>query len=176
MASTNDFKNAVSRIIQQLPRFLGNETVRFFQEQMEKEKDVHGRDYQRRGYETDLQQGKAILSDRGNLFDAIEILSVDANGVTVGVDEDVIVYASIHNEGGIIAVSANMKRFFWAKHYEADNRDLEQDAAFYKRMALMRVGSAIDIPKREFVGESELLQQFLEKKVQQFVNDELSSL
>lgn len=176
MATVKDFENAVIRIIQQLPRFMGNECIRFFQEQMNAEKDVHGRDYERRGYETDLQQGKSILSGRGTLFNAIEILSINKNGVSVGVDEDILVYAGIHNDGGNIAVTAKMKRYFWAKHYEADRRDLEDDADFYRNMALRKEGSDIKIPQREFVGESKLLQEFLEKQVQAFVDDELSNL
>ena len=176
MATTKDFIDVLTAAIAKLPRFLGNETVRFFQEQMEKEKDVHGRDYEKRGYETDLQQGKSILSGRGLLFDSIEILKIEQSRVTVGVDDNIIAYASIHNEGGNITVTAKMKGFFWHKHQVADDRDLEDDADFYKAMALKKLGSQIEIPQREYVGESKLLQQYLEKKVQAFLNDELSVL
>lgn len=176
MASVQDFESKIKAIIRALPRLLGNETVKFFQSQMDKQEDVHGKRYAKRSYETDLQRDKRVLSDRGNLYDAIEILSIDADSVVVGVDENIIVYAGIHNDGGQIIVSTRMKRFFWAKHREATKRDLEDDADFYKAMALKRTGSAIDVPKREFVGDSSLLRAHLEREVQLFVDGQLSTL
>lgn len=77
-------------------------------------------------------------------------------------------YAAIHNEGGEIKVTARMKRFFWRKYYEATgavsfrkngmprqskkNRQLSENAEFWRAMALMKVGKAIKIPKRTFQG------------------------
>ena len=79
-------------------------------------------------------------------------------------------YAGIHNEGGDIVVTAKMKRFFWAKYYEAtgsfgrkkngERRNdkktvrLSNEADFWQCMALMKVGSKITIPKRRFLGAS----------------------
>ena len=77
-------------------------------------------------------------------------------------------YATLHNEGGAIRVTAKMKRYFWAKYIEATgsvtykkdgqkrqtkrNRRLDADAEFFKAMALKKEGSKIIIPKRQFVG------------------------
>lgn len=73
-------------------------------------------------------------------------------------------YAGIHNEGGEIPVTANMKRFFWAKYYETgpikpgtgDRKKSSSDAeaGFWRGMALKRAGSTIKIPKRQFIGPS----------------------
>ena len=79
-------------------------------------------------------------------------------------------YAGTHNEGADIAVTVKMKKFFWAKHYEAagdvpvlksgrQSRSRKADsirgeAAFWRNMALKRTGSRIKIPQRKFMGES----------------------
>ena len=76
--------------------------------------------------------------------------------------------AQIHNEGGDITVTAKMKKFFWAKYYELGgkvkykkdgstskgNIKISEDAEFFRNMALMKVGSKIHIPKRQFIGHA----------------------
>ena len=59
-------------------------------------------------------------------------------------------HAAIHNLGGTITVTQRMKKFFWAKSKELGNTP---DAQFYKNMALMKVGSQIKIPQRQFIGD-----------------------
>ena len=68
-------------------------------------------------------------------------------------------YAGIHNDGGEIIVTARMKRFFWAKYREANGGKWSRDtggaeAEFWKLMALKKVGSAVKIPRRRFLGVS----------------------
>lgn len=83
-------------------------------------------------------------------------------------------YSEIHNEGGYITVTAQMKKYFWAKYIEFEgktvysikkrakantksNRTLSAKAAFCKAMALKKVGSKIKIPKCQFMGESKTM-------------------
>lgn len=100
-------------------------------------------------------------------------------------------YASIQNEGGLIRVTAKMKRFFWAKHIEAKgsirqtksgkqskgsyNEGLSREAAFWRNMALKRVGTYIRIPHRKFLGESRKLNDAINKTIanelQKFVQE-----
>lgn len=77
-------------------------------------------------------------------------------------------YAEIMNEGGVITVTAQMKRYFWAMYYKATggmtktksgktsnnkrNRNLNAQALFWRNMALMKPGSKIKIPARRFIG------------------------
>lgn len=97
-------------------------------------------------------------------------------------------YAAIHNDGGTIEVTAKMKRFFWFKYlqiegsktekegrsklearytYKKDgskrnnkkNNQLSEEAQFYKAMALKKVGDKIEIPQRQFIGNSPEVQQ-----------------
>ena len=65
-------------------------------------------------------------------------------------------YASIHNEGGKIVVTPKMKKYFWARYHDAggsQNGKMSAEAAFWRNMALKRAGSAITIPKRQFMGD-----------------------
>lgn len=60
-------------------------------------------------------------------------------------------YASIHNEGGEITVTAKMKKYFWAKYLEAGKQGIEADQ--WKAMALKKLGSKIKIEQRRFIGD-----------------------
>lgn len=78
-------------------------------------------------------------------------------------------YASIHNEGGEIVVTAQMKKFFWAMYYKSagaittkangeaskskKNVKLTGEAAQWKALALMKIGHKMQITKRQFVGD-----------------------
>ncbi|MDR2652070.1 MAG: phage virion morphogenesis protein [Prevotellaceae bacterium] len=87
-------------------------------------------------------------------------------------------YAAMHNEGGTIKVTAKMKRYFWAKYYElsgrvkvnARTRTISKgtqrysiEAEYYRSLALMRVGSMINIPERRFIGDSPEVQAIIKK-------------
>ena len=79
-------------------------------------------------------------------------------------------YASIHNYGGTIRVTAKMKKFFWYK-YKATKDDA------WKWMALMKTGSVITIPQRQFLGDhaevrkrsEAVIQRNLQKAAQELV-------
>jgi phage gpG-like protein len=86
-------------------------------------------------------------------------------------------YAAIHNDGGTITVTAQMKRFFWAKYYELAgnikyNKDgktskgteaIAEEAMFYKSLALMKIGSKIEIPRRRFIGDAPEVRSLVKK-------------
>lgn len=95
------------------------------------------------------------------------IKSSTANGVIRW--KSAMPYASIHNEGGEIKVTAKMKRFFWAMHYKSSNavlynvrskkqantqrnRKLNEEALKWKALALQKVGTVMTIEQRQFIG------------------------
>lgn len=84
---------------------------------------------------------------------------VDSDSVTWETSER---YAAIHNYGGEITVTAKMKRFFWYKH-----KATKDDA--WKWMALMKVGTRIRIPQRQFLGDHTVVR----KRVEEVVNRDL---
>lgn len=85
-------------------------------------------------------------------------------------------YASIHNTGGEISVTPGMKKFFWAMYYKATGavsktgktkRDvkLTAEGEYWKSLALIKVGSKIKIPKRQFFGHHPKLDAAIEEVV-----------
>lgn len=107
--------------------------------------------------------------------------------------ENRLPYATLHNDGGTVTVTARMKKYFWWKYLQIEgskgrngykpmsgrytvrkggkrgdnqyNRSLSREAQFWKAMALKRVGSKIRIPKRMFVGDTKGLQDVIEESI-----------
>ena len=114
-----------------------------------------------------------LMSSRQNLYGSIYYQPGDAT-VTVGTSAP---YAEIHNEGGDIEVTARMKRFFWAKYRETNGGSWKrnaknEEAEFWKTLALKKVGAKIHIPQRKFIGESQELNQ----KIKQKIDDEIDKI
>lgn len=134
---------------------------------------------------------KNILTGTGALRKSI-INKVEGNKI---IFETTLPYASIHNEGGTITVTARMKSYFWKMYMQImgsrnsngkqpfnsqlqrsqkgelrnnkKNRELTAAAQFYRAMALKPVGSKIVIPKRQFIGNH----QELEAAIKEIANN-----
>lgn len=87
-------------------------------------------------------------------------------------------YASIHNEGGDIEVTAKMKKFFWAMYYKASGATkgkkggkkrvdkLTEEAKRWRGLALMEQGKIITMEQRRFIGWHPEVNKSIEKIVQ----------
>lgn len=107
--------------------------------------------------------GRKLMYNEGSLMNSIRTFRETDDLVETGTKSS---YGNIHNEGGEIIVTPKMKKFFWAKYYEtagARRKNVGNIAEFYRRMALMRVGSKIKIPKRQFIGESKVFMRQLDE-------------
>ena len=159
-------------------------------------KDEFDRNFERQGFfsqkwarrKSPLRPGRATLVDTGRLRSSV-MARVTADGVMFYTTHPA---ADIHNEGGEIKVTARMKRYFWARHYAAVGgfgrkkngelrndrctRQLSSEAAFWKYMALMRVGSVIHIPRRQFLGAAPEVEravtEIIEEKLSEYFNTE----
>lgn len=78
-------------------------------------------------------------------------------------------YSAIHNEGGEITVTKKMKGYFWGKYKETG-----QDK--YKAMALMKVGTKIKIPQRQFIGDYPGIEKTIERAAKRAVEQELQKI
>ncbi len=78
-------------------------------------------------------------------------------------------YSAIHNEGGTITVTAKMKKYFWAKFKTTGLKE-------YKYMALMKTGSKITIPKRQFLGEYPGLDKTIDRAAKRNIEAELKRM
>lgn len=135
-----------------------------------------------------VRQKGHILVSTGNLRRSIKA-QVGTDSITFRSD---LPYAAIHNEGGDIKVTARMKRFFWAKYYSAvggfrRRKDgslsrskaqvqLSTEAEFWQHLALMKVGSTIRIPRRQFLGTSPELEQSVTRIITDNINEYIESL
>jgi len=128
-----------------------------------------------------------LLVDTGALRRSVKS-RIDGDSVVFYSD---LPYASIHNAGGEIMVTRRMKKYFWARYYAAQgafgrrkngalrkdkrNQRLTTEAEFWKAMALMRAGSRIRIPKRQFVGYSPeveaLVRDIIERNLDEYFKD-----
>lgn len=119
-------------------------------------------------------KGRGVLMDKGVLKRGIRIKRADVSKAVIGVD-DAIKYADIHNSGGTIEVTPKMRRFFWAMYYKSGgaHEDTKKDevAQFWLRMALKK-DNTIQIPKRQFIGDSATL----ERKLSLYLEKELTKI
>lgn len=93
----------------------------------------------------------ATLVLSGQLRNSIRTLSVDSDSFTVISDME---YSHAHNEGEIIKISPKMRNYFWAMYNKTKKEE-------WKWLALTK-NSTITIPKRQFMGESQTLNEMIE--------------
>ena len=152
----------------------------------------------RRKYNDDESRG--LLVQSGTLRRSIVAKVTDRDSVLF---QTTVPYARIHNEGGTITVTSRMKKYFWGKYItivgskrpkagtattyserfqrkkngelrnNRRNRELTEEAKFYKYMAMKKTGDKITIPKRQFIGNhpdlEKLLKEIAEKNAIQLI-------
>lgn len=122
-----------------------------------------------------------LLSSNNHLYDSID--SKPERGKVLIFND--VQYAGVHNNGATITVTAKMKRYFWARHIQArggiktlksgkrsrskKSMAMSREAEFWRNMAIKKVGSKIEIPKRKFFGIDPKLRQ----KISDIINNEL---
>jgi len=150
-------------LINDVPEVIGTEAVKHFKANFVNEGFDENKWAPRR---TKVKLNKKILTGQGSgdhLSDSIDY-KVEGNTITIYTDK---LYAQIHNEGGEITVTPKMKKFFWAKSMEAKANGDPEAQEQYKWMALSKV---IKIPKREFMGPSDQLNQQITDKITRDLN------
>jgi phage gpG-like protein len=162
----NRFRRDVQRMSREisslrgdLPRIGGTMAIKFVHSNFQKEmfQGKPGQSWKGRAPGSPRASRK-LLRDRNILFDSIEYRKTGALGFKVYVDLGVVPYAKIHNEGGTVTVTRQMQKYFWAMFITTGD-------AFYKRLALMKVGKVIKIPKRQYMGFSPVLDEMIEKEL-----------
>lgn len=134
--------------------------------------DEFDRNFERKAFFTEKWASPKINNARGSVMNRSGNLR---RSIKYSVRDGMILfssslpYASIHNEGGEITVTAQMKKYFWAMYYKASggittkadggeskskkNVKLTGEAAKWKGLALMKVGQKIKVEKRQMVGD-----------------------
>ena len=159
--ATNDISKVIRNIFKDIAVGLKDEFDLNFRRQA-----FFSEAWQRR--KSPSRSGKAILIDTAGLRKSIQSKFTE-DSITFYSDAP---HAEIHNEGGEIKVTEKMKRYFWHKYMTvagvlvfARRKDgsmrrdkntlrINEEAEFWKCMALMKVGKTIKIPRRQFLGYS----------------------
>ena len=123
--------------------------------------DEFDRNFERKAFFTEAWPVDKIQNAKGSLLTRTGTLraSIDRtvlNGIITW--QSSLPYASIHNTGGEITVTRNMQKFFWAMFYKNGGKQLKEtelsiEAKQWRNLALIRVGTKLKIPKRQFIGE-----------------------
>lgn len=165
---TIDGEDEFKRKLQQAADFLQNdimdiigiESINHFKQSFEDEgfTDASLEKWKSRASKRLTRNDQKTLSDSGELAEAMEY-SVNGNEITILNDKP---YAEIHNEGGEITVTPKMRSFFIFKHYEALELGNYDVSDMWQAMFFSDV---IKVPKRQFIGESEMLNTNIMEKI-----------
>ncbi len=93
-----------------------------------------------------------ILIKSGDLRDSIKVIEATEEKIVFQSDEE---YSQIHNEGGTIPITKESRAFFWYMYKKSKKSK-------WKAMALTKK-KVINIPKRQFIGESKTLMKELDQ-------------
>ena len=184
--SLNDLEKHLKKVLNAMPTVIGQTVVSHFQENITKRQGVPTNGslqcFKNRVFENTRGRGKGILNDTGNLVDSIKIISRSQNSVNVGIRASEIPYAELHQQGGKIPVTDKMRKFFWAKYYQHASSagrsrgkrsvSTNQEADFWKAMALKKANSTITIPKRQFMDVT----PDLEKAILRVIKTEMNQI
>jgi len=165
-----DFSAIGKDLLKNASRYAGSESVKFFKESFVNE-GFSDTSFVAWPKTTNPMAGKRTMYKSGTLMQSIRKVEGTMRRVVVESSTD---YSEIQNNGGTITVTPQMKKFFWAKFYEfsgkvklnkegtaasynKSNKAISVKAMFFRRMALMKVGSKLKIPKRQFMGNSQTM-------------------
>lgn len=152
------------KLKQDAPRIAGVVAVAFFKENMRRQgQQLNGsfKPWPRRKFDFNNRKGAALLKKSGALQ---RNLRYRTSGNRTAIISD-LPYSRIHNDGGKIPITSKMRRFFWAKYYEAygkvtfniKTREVTKpggrhnaDAEIWKALALTKK-THLDVPARPFI-------------------------
>ena len=184
---TRDIQRRINLLVRETLKDIRTEALEEFDRNFEREAFFNEK-WARRKYNDDESRG--LLVKTGNLRRSITGRITDRDSVVIETTEP---YAQIHNEGGTITVTRKMKKYFWWKYITITgskrmkagipityserfsrkkdgtlrntkrNRELTEEAEFYRAMALKKAGSKITIPKRQFIGNHPDLEKLLKE-------------
>lgn len=177
-----EFNRTFQRFLQMAPRIAGRYAINHFRDNIRRRGGVpyHGslQRFAPRIYETRESRGKKVLLRSGNMADSMKILVLTRDSAKIGYPPGTVgKYAALHNQGGTIAVTPKMKKYFWAMYEKSGkqtgksggNMQAMGDAGFWKAMALKKTGSQIRIPKREFMRVTPDLVKGIEREFRAFL-------
>ncbi len=158
-----DLENLAKYIREDAPKVVGTLAVAHFKEAFNKGGLGNKKWAARKTKRAGSTNSQLPLNQSGDLKDSIDY-KLSGTNVIVYSDSE---YAKIHNEGGTISVTPNMKSFFWAMYYEAKEAGMADIALGWKYCALAKT---ITIEQREFMGDDPELDRKIDDKLTRDMN------
>ncbi len=160
LAETFRKLDSLEKVYRKWPRKAGAIAVRFFKERFRTKDWVDQRTepWPKRSFKGaggSLMVGK----QSGALRRSIRVVRSSQTEVVIGTD---MKYAQIHNEGGKVPITAKSRKFFWAKHLEAKEQNNVRMARYWLGLATTKK-QFFKIPKRQFLGPSQVLANRIER-------------
>jgi len=181
---SNEEQVILRKILKRIQVDLSDEFDRNFTRQ-----SFFSKPWQRRKSPVSGSRSGHLLVDSGELRRSIQGSTINGDTLTFSSD---LPYAKLHNEGGEIKVTARMKRYFWARYLETQKRfgrkkdgsirktkgnvQVSSMAAFWKHMALMKVGSTIHIPARPFLANSPEVENIIRQHVDEGMKEYIDNI
>jgi phage gpG-like protein len=104
-----------------------------------------------------------LMVRSGALVNSIKPKIVSTDKVVISGGSDKVNYAKAHNEGETIEVpvTSKMRKFAWAMHYKEAGDDKTANTPWKGLAMTKKTSLIINLPKRRFMGTSEILNQVL---------------
>jgi phage gpG-like protein len=159
-----------SEALRKIPRLVGAQAVYFFnqrfREQAWADDTTHPWKARKKGAKRDF--GRAILVDRGHLRRSIKVTQASLSRVVVA---STVPYAQVHNEGfdGVVNIPAHTRRKYG--RVKDGRRTKKVVAATTQVKAHSR---RMRMPKRQFMGNSAVLNQQIARIIQAELNRSLN--
>jgi phage gpG-like protein len=162
LEKTPNFKQIAKQLIVDAQTIAEVEMINFILSNFERQGFLDGsvQPWAERKGNTD--SGRALLVKNNTLIDSCSITESNKKRVIASSSG---AHAKIHNEGGIlnIPITKKSRRFFWAKYKETGN-------AMFKGMALTKkTHFIVNIPKRQFMGESVYFNNLIDTKFKKMI-------
>ena len=113
--------------------------------------------------------GHKLLLNTNNLMNDVQVRSESINKIEIGTS---LPYAGIHNNGGkfSIVITDKMRKYFWAMFKETEDEKWKYMALTKKKRLPIR------IPQRQFIGQSQVLNNNIDKLINETILRELKNI
>ena len=160
----DELRKEFRKLETKVPLLAGRIAVEFFKGAWSRGGWIENRSVEKWEPRKDKTNTRALLTRSSRLKRSPRITYRTKGAVKVGSD---VPHARVHNEGATytVRITPKMRRFFWAMFYKTGD-------VKFKYMALKRGTFKITIPKRQFMGVPE----FLENRIELVLEDEVGAI
>lgn len=123
--------------------------------------------FERKAFFSDKWKPRSFPARRGSLLAVSNKLrgGIESEVIENGVRfSSSVPYASAHNEGARITVTPRMKKYFWHQYITTKEE-------VWKFMALKKVGSVIELPQRQFIGDGPNTARLIDTVIKAFCKE-----